>query len=134
MRATAPGVARYVLDSSALLAVLLVEPGGDIVADAITHALISAVNSAEVVSKLVDKGLPLSKAVRAVGIFQIQTEPFDDKQALAVAALRAPTSKFGLSLGDRSCLALAQKWNAPVLTADKAWAKLDLGIEIKIIR
>ncbi len=125
---------RYVLDSSALLAVLLLEPGGDIVADAIGNAIISAVNAAEVVTKLVDKGLQLSDAGRAVGIFQIQTEPFDNQQALSAAALRAPTSKYGLSLGDRACLALARKLSAPVLTADKVWGKLDLGIEIKVIR
>lgn len=134
MKAPSLAATRYVLDSSALLAVLFVEPGGDIVADAITHAIISAVNTAEVVTKLVDKGLQLSDASRAVGIFQIQTEPFDTQQALAAAALRAPTSKHGLSLGDRACLALASKLSAPVLTADKAWGKLDLGIEIKVIR
>lgn len=134
MRAPAPAVTRYVLDSSALLAVLLVEPGGDVVADAITHAIISAVNSAEVISKLVDKGLPLSDAARAVGIFQLQTEPFDAQQALAVASLRLATARHGLSFGDRACLALARKLTTPILTADKVWSKLDLGIEIKVIR
>jgi PIN domain nuclease of toxin-antitoxin system len=37
-------------------------------------------------------------------------------------------------LGDRSCLALARSLGAPLLTADRAWQRIDLGIEIELIR
>jgi len=38
------------------------------------------------------------------------------------------------SLGDRVCLALARRRGLPVLTTDKPWADLDLGIEVRLIR
>jgi PIN domain nuclease of toxin-antitoxin system len=36
----------------------------------------------------------------------------------------------GLSFGDRACLALAMKLKLPAVTADQAWSKLDLPVEI----
>jgi ribonuclease VapC len=50
-----------------------------------------------------------------------------------VAGLRASTRTFGLSLGDRCCLALAQVRGAAVVTADQSWKKLK-GFDIKLIR
>ena len=45
--------------------------------------------------------------------------------------LLAPLTKpFGLSLADRACLVLARRLGLPVVTADRAWAKLDLGIPL----
>ena len=125
---------QIVLDSSALLAALLVEPGGDVVADVMSRAIMSSVNATEVVSKLTDRGLPLSKALQAFGLFRMEVVPFDLKQSMAAAALRQPTQKQGLSLADRACLALAQERNLAVMTADKVWSKLDLGIQIEVIR
>ena len=122
------------LDASALMALLLLEPGGDAVADVVGHGVISAVNLSEAISKLGQKGMGLSEAIHAVRIFQLHVEPFDEKLALSAAALRAPTMPFGLSFADRACLAVAQRMNLAVMTADKGWAKLELGIEIKVIR
>jgi PIN domain nuclease of toxin-antitoxin system len=45
-----------------------------------------------------------------------------------------PTAPWGLSLGDRACLALARLRNLPAVTADRAWAKLDLAIPIEVVR
>lgn len=125
---------RYVLDSSAMLAVLQVEPGGDIVADAIENAVMSAVNLSEVIASLSKKGMPVSEAIRALRIFQLQIEPFDEQMAFTAASLRLPTSRFGLSLGDRACLAVGQRLNFPIMTADQAWSDLDLGLELIMIR
>lgn len=134
MRAPPKAKIRYVLDASAMLAVLQLEPGGDVVADAIENAVMSAVNVSEVVAALSRKGMPISEAIRALRIFQLQIEPFDEDAGYAAAALLRPTSPYGLSFGDRACLALGQRLNFPVMTADKAWAKLDLGIELKLVR
>lgn len=41
---------------------------------------------------------------------------------------------YGLSLADRACLALAIENKAPVLTADKAWAKINLKVKLKFLR
>ena len=44
------------------------------------------------------------------------------------------TRPYGLSLGDRACLALAIQRKAAVYTTDAAWKNLNLGIEINVIR
>jgi ribonuclease VapC len=129
-----PGVIRHVMDASAVMAMLLMEAGGDTVAASLSHGVLSAVNLAEAVAKLTRKGLPLSQAIQMVRLLQLQVIPFDEAQAITSAALFAPTVPYGLSLGDRACLALAQRMNLPVLTADQAWRNLDIGIEIKLIR
>jgi PIN domain nuclease of toxin-antitoxin system len=48
--------------------------------------------------------------------------------------LRPATSEYGLSLGDRACLALGQQLGQPVLTADRMWKTLKLDVEIRMIR
>jgi ribonuclease VapC len=125
---------RVVVDTSAVLAMLLVEPGGDRMAAVVGQALIGSVNVAEVVAKLIDKGQTLAQARRTLEIVQLDVEPFDEALALASSALRPVTRALGLSLGDRACVALAQRHSLPVLTADKAWLKLEVGVEIELIR
>ena len=60
-----------VLDASAVLALLQDEPGSDLVEDAIDGgAVISAVNLAEVVTKMVDAGAAVERAADLVlGLF-----------------------------------------------------------------
>lgn len=123
-----------VLDASALLAAIQQEPGSSDVMRVIDRAAISAVNLAEVVSKLIDKGIAADEAWTSIEASEIRVVPFDGAMARRVAALRPLTRKAGLSLGDRACLALGMAENAVVLTTDRAWKGLDLGIAVKIIR
>jgi ribonuclease VapC len=81
-----------------------------------------------------EKGQTLAQARHTLEIVQLDVEPLDEAMAVASGALRPITKPLGLSLGDRVCLALAQRLALPVLTADKAWAKLELGVEIELIR
>lgn len=123
-----------VLDASALLALLFAEPGAEAVADAIaTGAAASAVSLGEVATVLVRNRRDAERILAPVRE-QIGVEPFTDNDALAVATLYPKTSRRGLSLGDRSCLALAQRFRAPALTAEHVWAELELDIEIRLIR
>lgn len=123
------------LDASALLAAVNEEPGGQRVAERLDDAAISAVNLAEVATKLRDVGWQPAELSALVDELQFEVLPFDERDALASAALRRPTQKLGLSLGDRACLATAQRTGYPVLTADKAWSQLKLrGVEIEIVR
>jgi PIN domain nuclease of toxin-antitoxin system len=127
-------VSEAVLDASALLAAIQQEPGSSDVMRVIDRAAISAVNLAEVVSKLIDKGIAADEAWTSIEASEIRVVPFDGAMARRVAALRPLTRKAGLSLGDRACLALGMAENAVVLTTDRAWKGLDLGIAVKIIR
>jgi ribonuclease VapC len=124
-----------VLDASALLAFLWVEPGAErVLAELASRAAMSSVNLAEVLSKVVDRGTPLDEILALTNQLNCDIVAFDDEMAVAAARLRTATRPLGLSLGDRACLALAAARNLPVLTADRSWAKLDLGVEVQLIR
>lgn len=122
------------IDASALLAMLFAEPGAEIVADWIAGgAATSAVNLSEVATVLVCHRKDPEKILGPVRE-QLAVEPFTDADALAAARLYPQTTRKGLSLGDRSCLALAQRLGVPAVTAEHVWAELDLGIEVQLIR
>ncbi|MET0274096.1 MAG: type II toxin-antitoxin system VapC family toxin [Phenylobacterium sp.] len=127
-------MADCVLDASAALARLRGERGADVVEARLEAALMSAVNYAEVVSKLIDFGTSADIAADAAGALGMAVVPFDELAAVRVGSLRDGTRSRGLSIGDRACIALAERLALPVLTADRAWAELDLGIEVVLIR
>jgi ribonuclease VapC len=123
-----------VLDSSALLAFIHGEVGGEVVADFVGDAVMSSVNHAEVVTKLVERTGSLDTARAALGMATVDIIEFDTAQAEETGALVTHTRSRGLSLGDRACLALAAREAAPVLTADRIWATLKLDVEVRLIR
>jgi PIN domain nuclease of toxin-antitoxin system len=127
-------VSKVVLDASALLALVNQEPGQAIVAEVLPQSWVSAVNVSEVVAKLIDQGVPEAAVQEVLTVLNLQVVPFDERQGLMAGYLRSRTKHLGLSLGDRACLALGLLQPCQVLTADKAWAQLDLGIEIQVIR
>ncbi len=122
-----------VLDSSALLALLGREAGWETVADVLPGTLLSTVNLAEVVAKLIDRGVPPDQARLAIEATGVELVGFDPEQAYVCGELRPATRDAGLSLGDRACLALARSRACPALTADRAWARLS-DVEITLIR
>jgi PIN domain nuclease of toxin-antitoxin system len=113
---------RVVLDSSAVLALVNREPGGERVLAALPDAVISAVNLSEVVAKLVDRGATMAAIEEALSILRLDVRSFDTELARAAGELRRLTRDRGLSLGDRACLALAAQLGAVALTADRTWA------------
>ena len=130
-------MADKVADSSAVLAVLLGEPAIVGLREAIqANSVMCTVNYSEAVSKYEDLTGSFRDGVllvrRMVGFQNLV--PFDIDLAERAAELRASTRAFGLSLGDRACLALAQRLRLPVVTAERTWAKLNLGIEVQLVR
>ena len=124
-----------VLDSSAVLAVILEEPGAEIVRALMVSAkVISAVNFEEVRTKLIDRGLRPHDALEAISKMRLQVEAFTDADAVRASDLRTVTREAGLSLGDRACLALGQRLNAVVVTADRVWKDLQLRVRVELIR
>jgi len=127
--------AGFLLDASALLAYLHREPGWQRVRQAVYQgAVVGAVNLAEALGKLAEKGVDTASLTLKLRALGIRVEPFLADDALQAARLRPPTRSLGLSLGDRACLALGLRLGLPVLTADRAWAELDLPIEIEVVR
>ncbi len=123
-----------VLDSSALLCLLNGEVGAESVAEALPFAVIGAVNLAEVVTKLRERGLSADEVEEVLGGLNLDVKPLTASQAYATGQLRQMTRSFGLSLGDRACLALALELGAPALTADQAWGRVDAGATVEVIR
>lgn len=121
------------LDSSAILAVVNLENGAEKVEPLLSDAIVSSVNVAEVLTKLVEKGVSLDDALEDFLKLGLEVVEFNTKQAAKVAELRPLTKHLGLSLGDRCCLALAILRNLPAVTADKNWANLTF-CEIEVIR
>jgi PIN domain nuclease of toxin-antitoxin system len=124
-----------VFDASAMLALLQNERGAEKLTDEILDdAVASTVNLAEVQSKLVKKGQPPDEAWEDALSTVTAAEPFTSEQAKIAGSLIAKTEKYGLSLGDRSCLALAIALQAPVYTTEQAWRNLKVGVPIHVIR
>lgn len=127
-------MASAILDSSAILAVLNGEPGAEAVLLVLDGAAVSAVNYAEVASKLVDKGATRSDARKVILSLGVQVVDFGIDLADRTGELRPTARHRGLSLGDRACLALAEHKNAPVFTADRTWRDVLQTVEINVVR
>jgi PIN domain nuclease of toxin-antitoxin system len=124
----------YVLDASALLALLNSEPGSEQVAAVLTEAVISSVNLSEVIARLADAGRSRTEISEFLEALELEVASFDTEMAYRAGMLRPLTRHLGLSLGDRTCLALGEFLRLPVMTADRAWGELDIEIEVQIVR
>ncbi len=105
----------------------------------ISGCCISIINWVEVLSKIVDLGESpdnIIKQLKYEGLLENSLEIIacTEEDAINIATFRPLTKSAGLSLGDRACLALGKRLNLPVLTADKVWSSLSLGITINLIR
>ena len=124
-----------ILDASALLALIHDETGADMVANAMAESTISTANLAGVIGKLVDAQINASGVRQLVVAAGGTIEPLTADDAELAGALRSIKGGQQLSLGDRCCLALTiRSTPAIVMTADRAWRKLDLPIEVRLIR
>jgi ribonuclease VapC len=127
-------VSKYVLDASAVLALLNQEPGMDRVEAVLADSCLGTVNYCEVLGKLIDAGLSEKEARESIELLNVEVIPFDTDMARLAAVLRPTTKKLGLSLGDRSCLALALARHNTAVTAERVWPKLKIGVKIELIR
>jgi ribonuclease VapC len=122
------------IDASALLALLNAEPGSDRVAAALTGARINAVNLSEVLGRLRRRGIATEEGLNAILSLGLEVIPFERELAVIAAELETEAGRFGLSFGDRACLATARRFRQPALTADRIWLQLDIGVRVIAIR
>jgi ribonuclease VapC len=127
--------AEYVLDSTAVLALLYSEPGHQYVKEVLNKSAVSAVNLAEIVNKLAQMG-PMPEAVRESLVrLELRVEDWSKDMAYQSAEFSRLSKSHGLSLGDRACLTLAKQLQATAVTSDRTWRRLpSLGVRIMIFR
>lgn len=127
----------YVLDASAILALLQKEEGFERVTEALAAGSgSSTVNMSEVVARCIRVGMPSGVIRKLIGSLPVMWVEPGVELAYRAGEMTAVTRQFGLSLGDRCCLALAQRESVPAITAEKAWKSVGplLEITINIIR
>jgi ribonuclease VapC len=125
----------YVLDTSALLTVVLNEPGAEAVEELLrSGACISSVNTSEALTRFLDNGFTVMDAENAINEVECLTVDFTHDHAYGAGRLRPATRAFGPGIGDRACLALATALTLPAVTADRIWRQLDIGVEVVVCR
>jgi PIN domain nuclease of toxin-antitoxin system len=127
-----------VLDASAIYAVIKGEPGGLDVNKILDQSVATTYNIAEVVNKMVLR----KQATHAESWLLLEslipnTYPVDmELSEIATGFSQIIDSSFGISLGDKLCLALGKHLNKTIYTADHAWKQFEtkLNLKIKLIR
>jgi PIN domain nuclease of toxin-antitoxin system len=124
----------WVIDASAVLADLKGETGGEIAHAAVATSHMSAVNYAEVITKLIENGADPYQASEIASKLQCVIADADKARASRAGLMHTRTRGKGVSLADRFCIALAEELGVPVLTADRLWKTLDIDVEVSLIR
>jgi ribonuclease VapC len=127
-------MAGWVLDSSAVLALMRSEAGAARVVSALPASLIASVNAGEVVGRLIREGVDAASARLMTIELGCPILPVDAELGLRAGTLAATGAAHALSLGDRCCLALAEREGLTALTADRNWAAIGLPIKVALIR
>lgn len=117
-----------VLDASAALAFLQGELGSDVVREHLPGSVMGTANLAEVLSKM-GGSIESSLAEAVLAANGVRFEQVTAHDARSAARLREFSSS--LSLGDRLCLALTERLDETVLTADRAWGSGDRIVQIR---
>ncbi len=123
-----------VIDTSAMLALIRSEPGASVVVPLLTDAVMSTVNWSELAQKLFQRGADGTWTARRLQTLGVRIEPFTTDDALTAAQVWQAPRSAGLSLADRACLALAGRLGVEALTADRAWAQVDIAVTVRLIR
>lgn len=123
-----------VLDSSAVLALMLGERGGERVRERLRGSLLCSVNLSEVAAKLLDRRYGEDIARLAIEGLAVGVIPLNEERAFSAGVLRSRYRRSGLSFADCACLALAAERGWPALTGDRLWAELDHGIPVEVFR
>jgi ribonuclease VapC len=125
----------YVWDSSALIALVSLEPGYQRVAELIGRSSISAVNLSETINKLIQKVPTIDAVQLLLAQLDLTVEDWSEDLAFRSAEFSPFNKSHGLSLGDRACLTLAKHLRATAVTSDRAWRRLpSLGVSVMLFR
>jgi ribonuclease VapC len=125
-----------VIDASAILALLLGEPGAQKVAAVLADSVVTTISLSEVVGYYARSGADEAGIRTMLNALPCERAPFDEELAYTTGMLLPLTRSAGLSLGDRACLALAKRLGLPAMTADRPWRDIAgaVGVTVDLIR
>ncbi|KIE04371.1 PilT protein domain protein [Candidatus Jidaibacter acanthamoeba] len=125
-----------IIDTSAFMAFFYQEEGWELVAKYMPKSILSAVNLSEAI-KIFKEYEDISKEQSLEYIYKAVEKviPFDEQQAGIAGEMVSITKPYGLSLGDRACIAAGIVTGLPIVTADRIWKEIDYqGVEIIVVR
>ncbi|WHA07574.1 type II toxin-antitoxin system VapC family toxin (plasmid) [Candidatus Megaera polyxenophila] len=126
---------KFLLDTSALIALLKKESGYEVIENVIASNAISSVNLSELVAVLTRSGVSEQDIDEIISDLVPEIVPFCEAISIKTGKLAKLTQNYGLSLGDRACIALGITLGLPIYTADKVCAELKLeNTDIRLIR
>jgi PIN domain nuclease of toxin-antitoxin system len=123
----------FVVDTSVLLAIAFDELGAEEAQRLARGGMLGMANLVETVTRGQEKGYPPETTLAFVSTLALEIVAIDRAtadQAMALWMHRKPH----LSLGDRLCIGLARARAMPVLTGDRVWKDLPLGVDVRLFR
>lgn len=121
-----------VVDGASAMALMLNEPGADVVAGVIRGSLMTAINVSECCSRGVERGATVEAVLSILQRYEVNVIAFDLDLAIDAARLREPSRPAGAGIGDRACLALARRRAVPLFTADKRLSSVAAAVQVDV--
>ncbi len=122
------------IDSSALLAVIYNERGMEKAQEYFENSYMSVVNAAECFIVLNKNGMPFDIAQNLLESIISKFIPLEYNDAKIIAQIKNTNKDISLSLGDSTCIAIGNKLDLQIITADKAWLQVQSKSKIICIR
>ncbi|MFU7501632.1 MULTISPECIES: type II toxin-antitoxin system VapC family toxin [unclassified Candidatus Tisiphia] len=123
---------KFLLDTSAIIALLKQESGYKILEDVIASSALSSVNLSELVSVLTRSNIKENEIDTIITDIVPDIIPFSESISIKAGKLISLTKDYGLSLGDRACIATGGYYNMEIYTTDRIWLKLSDKLPVKI--
>lgn len=125
---------QYVLDSSAVIALVRREHGWEKVEAALERSVMSAISLTESMTKLIRQGGEPRLVERLLRALDLEVIPWDEQLAWASRDFCPLAWTNGLSFADRACLTLARQLDLAAMTGDSEWKKLRHGVRVCLFR
>ncbi len=114
--------------TSAILAAIQDEPGGEYVKRHIDRCVISSVNWSEVLQKLSKLSSEVDKIDAYLKALGLNVIDFTEEDGKLSASLWSNCKSLGLSLADRACIATGLRLKTTIITANRVWNELEISI------
>jgi len=124
----------FVLDRSAIVAVIRRELGAEKVLPHLYGGLVSVETIADLLSEAARHGSCIQTALERLKQLQLEIVPFSETHAVLLAELSSLAEKIGITRSDLAVLSLAAERKATILTANEALSKVKCGAKIRLFR